>query len=360
VAWAGIYLRGLLADMPRKNVETIARELSLDLAGTDRNPVQALQHFLNQSTWDEQVVLARYRDRLVRPALDGEGALVLDEVAFAKRGRHSVGVQRQFSDTLGGKINCQVALLAEYVSTAAYLPLMARLYLPERWLAAPEQLDRASVPAECRIRRGRAELVLDLLRQLLAENLGVGLILTRLPQRASHPVLDYLQSQPVPFLALVTEDLPVEVLGPITAFPEAGPSAAALAGTSVPEVHSVGAIARELAERPPAGTDALYGIPIRLPTRATDRAQGEESRPLWLVLRLNQDGDRQGYVGMLRAGCTRAILGRYLQWSDQVRRQRQELITTLGWDHFEGRSWRGFHHHACLVMLAHGWQYFRG
>src|SRR5262245_59431462 len=108
--WAAVYLQGLLESSSRKNVETLARSVSLPAGLGVEDVAQALGHFLNQSPWDEAAILRQYQQRLAARA-EHEGAVfVLDEMAFAKQGRHSVGVQRQYSWALKRKTNCQVAV----------------------------------------------------------------------------------------------------------------------------------------------------------------------------------------------------------------------------------------------------------
>src|SRR5215207_6105095 len=146
-AWAGVYLQGLLLDGDRKSVEPLSRRVSLPpgLASTD--PEQALQPFVNQSPWDEQKVLRRYRATLARKFASPAGVFRIDDVSFPKQGAHSVGVQRQYCGALGKKANCQVAVSVHYVGPTGHFPLDLRLYLPESWLADPKRLDRAGVPA---------------------------------------------------------------------------------------------------------------------------------------------------------------------------------------------------------------------
>src|SRR6476620_9631377 len=94
--WAGVYLQGLLLDGVRKSIEPIARRVSLPADLRSKDPEQALQQFVNQSPWDEQKVLARYRTLLAARFADPKGVFIVDDTSFPKRGRHSVGVQHQY------------------------------------------------------------------------------------------------------------------------------------------------------------------------------------------------------------------------------------------------------------------------
>ena len=132
---------------------------------------QALQQFVNQSVWDEQAVLQTYRRVMGEAFDDPEGIVVIDDTGFAKKGRHSVGVTRQYSGTLGKTDNCQVAVSLHYAAPKGDYPLALRLFLPESWTSQPERMQAARVPLEHQTHRTKNEIALDLLDQMHAEGL---------------------------------------------------------------------------------------------------------------------------------------------------------------------------------------------
>src|SRR5689334_16815763 len=144
--WTGVYLQGLLLDGERKSIEPLARRITLPEGLPSKDPEQALQQFVNQSPWDEQAVLRRYRARMAQTFASQEGIFVIDDTSFPKQGQHSVGVQRQYCGALGKKANCQCAVSVHYVAPKGHYPLDMRLYLPESWLSEPARLDRVGVP----------------------------------------------------------------------------------------------------------------------------------------------------------------------------------------------------------------------
>src|SRR5262249_18824311 len=146
--WAGVYLQGLLLDGERKSIEPLSRRVRLPQRLTSKDPEQALQQFINQSPWDEQRVLRRYRTLLADAFASPEGVFLFDDVSLPKPGPPSVGVQRQYCGALGKKANCQVLVSVHYVSPTGHYPLDLRLYLPDPWLADPERLDKAGVPSQ--------------------------------------------------------------------------------------------------------------------------------------------------------------------------------------------------------------------
>ena len=136
--WAEVYLQGLFLDGERKSIQPLAQRVTVP--GWSGDTMQALQQFVNQSPWDEQAVLRTYRRLLAASLADPRGVIVIDDTGFAKKGRHSVGVARQYSGTLGKTDNCQVAVSLHYVAPLGDYPLGLRLFLPEAWTSqgAPE------------------------------------------------------------------------------------------------------------------------------------------------------------------------------------------------------------------------------
>jgi SRSO17 transposase len=247
--WAAVYLQGLLGSGRRKNIESLAGTAVLPPSLAVDDVAQALQNFVNQSPWDEQRLWQRYR-ALLTPD-DDPGLLWVEDITFPKQGRHSVGVLRQYSTACARKINCQLAVSLHAVGPSGHVPLALRLYLPRKWLEAPERLEATGVPPECRVSRTRADIALELLDRVRGEG---------------WPGQE------------------------VTAGPGYGNSTA---------------FREELAAR---------GLSFREP------GDGPKS-----------DALAEGLAG----------------------------LRELGLDHFEGRSWRGFHHHACLVMLAYGFRLWR-
>ena len=140
--WAAVYLQGLLREGGRKTIGGLARRVVLPPDLTVDDAAQALQNFVNQSPWDEHKVWRRYRGLTAGGSPSADGVFVLDDLAFVKQGRHSVGVQRQYSGALGRKTNCQIAVALHHAGPAGCCPLGLRLYLPRGWSAAPAPAGR--------------------------------------------------------------------------------------------------------------------------------------------------------------------------------------------------------------------------
>src|SRR5256885_1382188 len=174
--WGGVYLRGLIQEGERKSIEPLSRRVSLptELAAV-ADPEQALQQFVNQSSWDETAVAREYRATMAEALADADGVFVVDDTTFPKAGQHSVGVQRQHCGALGKKANCQCAVSLHYVAPKGHYPLAMRLYLPESWLGDPARLDPAGVPGAERRPLSKGPIALERLDRGRAQEPAGGL-----------------------------------------------------------------------------------------------------------------------------------------------------------------------------------------
>jgi SRSO17 transposase len=154
------YLTGLLTELPNKNCDTMAAAVP----GTSE---QRLQEFLTNMQWDEEDLNRQRVAKMIAEATVGQGVLIFDDTGFAKQGKASVGVARQYSGTLGKVGNCQVAVTCYYSDPQASWPVTVRLYLPQEWTDAPERLRRARVPAEVTFQT-KPQIALALLDQARA------------------------------------------------------------------------------------------------------------------------------------------------------------------------------------------------
>jgi SRSO17 transposase len=154
---AKTYVCGLLSDIERKNVESIAYRF-----GQSRLP---LQGFIGWGEWDDEPLRHALRDQVKTHLGQADGVLVFDPSGFPKSGRESVGVARQWCGRLGKVDNCQVAIYLGYVSSKGHTLVDTRLYLPKEWTQDTVRLDKAGVPKARRGYRTRHQLALEMLAQ---------------------------------------------------------------------------------------------------------------------------------------------------------------------------------------------------
>lgn len=162
------YVRGLLEPTDRKNVEAIAAAAARVMM-VESNLAQALQHFVSNSPWDAGRLGAAVRRHTTAARNDPAAVWVVHDGAFAKKGRHSVGVQRQFARSAGKKMNCQIGVFVAQVGPAGYFPLAARLYLPASWLREFPDAAEKVIPAEERQPATKVEIALRLIDELRGE-----------------------------------------------------------------------------------------------------------------------------------------------------------------------------------------------
>ncbi|MEU7516778.1 IS701 family transposase [Streptomyces sp. NPDC042898] len=361
--WGECYLRGLMLDGRRKSIQPMADRLP------DGN-MQALQQFVNQSPWDPLPVRQRIAERLcevIQPEV-----WVVDDVSFPKCGTASAGVAWQYCGALGKRANCQVAVSVHAATDTASCPLEWELFLPEEWAADHQRRRRAGIPdAVGHVSKTRQAL--GLLERLAAQGLQVPVIVADAGYGRSVSFRLALEERGWSYVVAVD---PKEIARPAAAEPlqpvygglgpptlpryrEAARPLPGLieTGTRFEEVTwrqgSKGSMTSHFAviEVRPSGKEA---------TRTTQEQAGGRSRwdgvlPLrtMLVEQPEEAAEPTGYwMTNLPATTPIADLVRWAKMRWRIEHDYRELKHGLGMDHFEGRTWRGWHHHVTLVTAA--------
>jgi len=363
--WAGVYLQGLLLDGERKSIEPLSRRVALPEGLTSKDPEQALQQFVNQSPWDEKAVLRRYRAHLAHTFASPDGIFLFDDVSFPKQGTHSVGVQRQYCGALGKKANCQVAVSVHYVSPNGHYPLDVRLYLPDSWLADADRLDEAGVPKDQRRPRTKPEIALELLDGVRAEGLPGRAVVADAGYGVSGTFRAGLDARGLDYIVGVTGELVVFTEQPRwvrPARPSRGrpPTRSRLAPNN-PQPVSLSTMAARLPRRRVTWREGTKGKMsgrfawVRVwPGHGWATGECAGVQPLWLLIEEQADGKLKFALSNLPADTSRIAAVRLWKSRWPVEQGYQQLKEELGLDHFEGRSWRGFHHHTAMALVAYG------
>jgi SRSO17 transposase len=365
-AWCGVYLRGLIQDGDRKSAEPIANRIPRPPGLAVADPDQALQQFLGQSTWDEQAVWKRYRAVMADEFADPTGIFVIDDTTFPKQGKHSVGVQRQHCGALGKTANCQCAVSVHYVSPEGHYPLDMRLFLPKSWRDDPKRLDKAKVPQDQRCALTKGQIALELLDRVRGEGLAGRVAVADSGYGVSGPFRAGLAQRGLHYIVGVTDDMvvfPEEPRwdAPAPRFGGGRPRKRHRLAEGSPRPVSLKALARRTALKEVTWREGTKGPMtgrfawLRVwPGHgwATGDCAGED--PIWLLIEEQSDGTIKYAFSNLPANTSRLRAVRLWRSRWPVEQGYQQMKEELGLDHHEGRSWRGFHHHACLVMLAYG------
>jgi SRSO17 transposase len=368
--YSGVYLQGLILDGERKSIEPLSRKVTLPPGLEVSDLDQALQQFVGQSTWDEQAVWKRFRSVMAEAFASPRGIFVIDDTSFPKQGKFSVGVQRQYCGAQGKKANCQVAPSIHYVGPKGHCPLAMRLYLPEVWLDDAVRLDKAGVPEEERRPLTKGQIALELLDLVRGEGLPGRVVVADAGYGVSGPFRDGLASRGLHYIVGVTDEMVVfteepswEVPGPAPRPPGAGgrPRTRPRLKEGTPRPVSLKALAASTPLRKVTWREGTKG---ELSGRfawlrvwpgggwATGECAGAEA--VRLRIEEQADGKIQYALSNLPARTSRIKAVRLWKSRWPVEQGYQQMKEELGLDHHEGRSWRGFHHHACLVMLAFG------
>ena len=363
--WSLVYLRGPLRDGDRKSIEPLVARVDPPPQLRVKNPDQCLQNFVNQSDRDEQAAWKRYRPVIAATFADAGAVFVIDDATSPEQGKHSVGVQRQHCGASGKKANRQCAVGVHYAAPEGHYPLAMRLYLPESWLSDAERLDKARVPTSSRQMKTKGEIAPELLDLVRSEGLAGRVAVADPGHGVSKASRDGLSGRTPPDVVGVTEDMVVFTEQPC--WVEPGPSRGGRPRTrpSLAEGSPRPASLKELAARLPReeitwrrGTKAdLTGKSSRTrawPARGWATGDRAGDGPIWPLIEEQADGTIKSAYSNLPAETPR---GRgVLLWRGRwpVEQGYRQMKEELGLGHLEGRSWRGFHHHACLVMLAFG------
>src|SRR3954452_24766123 len=354
--WAPLYLKGLLLPGERKSVEPMAARVA-------SGDLQQLHHFVSTSPWATEPLedeLVRAADRLVGGP---EAALVVDDTALVKQGRHSVGVKRQYCGQLGKRANCQSLVSLTLAGAEVPVGVGLRLFLPEDWCADAARRAAVGVPAAVAY-RPKWRIALDEIDRVLASGARFGWVLADAEYGKAGEFRHGLAARR---LAYAVGILPAQKVYPADvtlAFPARGPTGRPRKHP-VPSAASVGAA--ELVEGRPAAFRAVswrtgtkgppeggFGAPrVRVADGPADAGgrhlPGEEA---WLVGGHRSTGERKCYLSNLPPDATLERLAALIKGRWVCEQLHQQLKDELGLDHFEGRSWRGLHHHALLCLLA--------
>lgn len=357
----GLYLTGLLLDGERKSIEPIAARLVDDVSEVE-GMRQRLQQCVTVSTWAESELFRRVARKVDADLPDVE-ALVVDDTGFAKKGRHSVGVARQYSGTLGRVESCQVATSLHLAGESGSACIGFRLYLPEEWANDRRRCKKAGVPADVTF-ASKWELALRLVDDALAAGVRTRVLLADAGYGDTREFRNGLRERGLDYAVGVHHPTAVWRPGtkfsvpPKTSKPGAPPrNPQATSGTPV----SIGELSRELTYRSVTWREGTRGkqasrfAAVRVHT-AHRHTQGAAPGPEeWLLCEWpsTEDAPTKHYLLSLPASTSMRELVRVAKLRWRVERDYQDLKGEVGLDHFEGRTWLGFHHHAALCAAAH-------
>lgn len=357
------YCLGLVLPGERKSVEPMA---ALTAPARVAAQHQSLLHFIGNAAWSDDKVLAKVRE-MVLPGIERHGAIeawIIDDTGLPKKGTHSVGVARQYCGQLGKQDNCQAAVSLSIANRHASLPVAYRLYLPQQWADDAARRKKAGVPEDI-VFQSKPEIALEQLRWACQSGLARGVVLldagygnhTRLRDEIGDLGLSYAAG----ILSSTTVWAPGEAPLPPKRWSGRGRHPTRLRRDAKHKPVSVKTLALALPRRAwrtvvwREGTaEPMASRFARVRVRA---ARGDKPRPPeWLLIEwpTGEKEPAKYWLSTLAPDISfeRLVDLAKLRW--RIERDYQDLKQEVGLGHFEGRGWRGFHHHATLCIAAYG------
>jgi SRSO17 transposase len=344
-----MYAMGLLGDGERKSVEPIAARASGDPIEAERAHDRLL-HFMTDSNWsDREVRMTAAREALsAMTAREPVLAWVVDDTGQIKQGRHSVGVQRQYTGTSGKITNCQIAVSLSVTTKTEHVPVDFELYLPKSWTGDAARRQEARIPDEVEFRT-KPELALDMIRRAVADELPPGVVLADSAYGDSCDFREQVRQLNLDFAVGVhatTKVWPVDRLGRRRG-----------------EALSVKKLAQRMGRkkfRSVIWRDGTRGplwsrfARLRVVAEHDDGWDAAEREDLWLLIEWpdNESAPTKYTLSSLPRTASAKQLVRIVKERYRTERMYEDIKGELGFDHYEGRRFPGWHHHVSVVLCC--------
>jgi SRSO17 transposase len=359
------YLKGLMLPGDRKSVEPMAARVQ---PGNVRSAHQSMHHLVADAAWSDEALLGAVAERVLPKltAVDEPIRWIVDDTGFPKKGKHSVGVARQYCGQTGKQDNCRVAVSLSIANAHGSLPVSYRLYLPREWADDPERRRKTGVPDEVEFETKPA-LAMRQIEAALAAGYPRGVVLADAAYGDETAWRERLAKLELTYAVGVRPGTTVwwGAYQPLTESSASSrqPSRARtrLQRDAAHQPIAVGELARQLPRQSWRTVTWRQGTAAPLRSRfARVRVQAAHRNlpraEEWLIIEWAAGASEPAHYwfsnlprSMPWQAMVDAVMGRW-----QIERDYEELKQELGLGHYEGRNWRGFHHHASLCIAAYG------
>jgi SRSO17 transposase len=354
------YCTGLLLPGERKSVEPMAAKTAPARLAAQH---QSLLHFVGEAPWSDEKVLAKVRE-MVLPVIERRGpieAWIIDDTAFPKQGKHSVGVHHQYCGQLGKQANCQVAVSLSIANHSASLPVAYRLYLPKVWAEDRARCDKAGVPLDISFKT-KPEIALEQIRWACEAGLPRGVALMDVAYGNDSRLRAGMTALGVTYAVGIQ---PNTLMWPSGAGPKRrGKPLNNTGRRDEPDLISAKEVALGLPKHAWRTIKWREGSADWLSSRFARVRVGVGHNQLipellsqeWLLIEW-PEGEAEPtkyWLSTLPADISFRQLVDFAKLRWRIERDYQELKQEVGLGHFEGRGWRGFHHHATMCIAAYG------
>jgi SRSO17 transposase len=361
------YCRGLMLPISRKSVEPLAAHLEPHRVSARH---QSLHHFISKSEWSDAALIEQVR-RWVLPHMDPAKGLywVIDDTGFPKKGKHSVGVARQYCGQLGKQDNCQVAVSLSVATGEASLPVAWQLYLPQEWAEDPTRRQQAGVPEEIGFAT-KPQIAIAQLREARQSGAPDGVVLADAGYGNDTAFRDAVGELGLHYAVGIQSSTRVwpPGLAPLPAEPSTGKSGRPRSlQRRVPGHDPVPVKDLALALAPSgyhtvswregtrtALTSRFAALRVRASHRDYWRATPRDEEWLLIEWPVGESEPTKYWFSTLPEDTPVEHLVHVAKMRWRIERDYRDLKQEFGLGHFEGRGWRGFHHHASLCIAAYG------
>jgi SRSO17 transposase len=358
------YCIGLLLPCERKSVEPMAAITAPERVSAQH---QSLLHFVSQGGWSDERVLGKVRE-LVVPEMERHGeieAWIIDDTGFPKQGKHSVGVARQYCGRLGKQDNCQVAVMLSMANHHSSLPVAYRLYLPKEWAEDGERRRKAGVPEDITF-ASKTEIALAQVRWACEAGLPRGVVLMDAGYGASTELRRSIAALELTYVAGILPNTTVWRPGaeplPAKRWPGRGRPTKLMRRAKHQPIS-----VKELALKLPSSawrkvtwregaTAPLSSRFARVRVRIAHRDYSESRPEEWLLVEWpkREKEPTKYWLSTLADDISFHRLVDYAKLRWRIEHDYMELKQEVGLGDFEGRGWRGFHHHATISIAVYG------
>ena len=351
------YCLGLLLPIARKSVEPMAAAVAPVRAAAEH---QSLLHFIGKSPWADDAVLAKVGE-MVLPAIQAQGPIdvwIIDDTGIPKQGRHSVCVSSQYCGQLGRKANCQVAVSLSIANAWASLPVAWRLYMPKIWADDAARRKTCGIPDDLALAT-KPEIALAQIRKAVADGLPRGTVVMDGAYGLDASLRNAITDLGLDYAAATTSATLVFEPGYV---PPASHRRRAN-GTRQRYVISVAEAAASLPAEAwqqitwrEGSAEPLRSRFARVRLYAADTHTKGQRRTEWLLVEWPETEPKptRYWLSTLPEETTFERLVELAKMRWRIESDYHDLKQEVGLGHFEGRGWRGFHHHATMCIAAYG------
>jgi SRSO17 transposase len=361
------YCKGLLLPGERKSVEPMAARLA---PHDVRQTHQSLHHLVAHAPWSDEALLQQVRQSVL-PQMEHDGpviAWIVDDTGFLKKGTHSVGVARQYCGQVGKQDNCQVAVSLSIATEHASLPIAWRLYLPETWAEDEERRKAAGVPKEISF-QSKWAIALEQIRKAVRDGLATAPALADAGYGDSYDFREGITQLRLRYVVGVRERTTIWEPGESPLPPKQqkgrGRPGTRLRRDRQHQPVSVKELAESLTAQEWKTVSWREGTKKRLRSRFAalrvrpahrDERRKKPHAEEWLLIEwpAGESEPTKYWLSTLPSDTTLRELVKIAKHRWIIERDYEELKQELGLGHYEGRGWRGFHHHATLCIAAYG------